>query len=122
MTTPIDGCTFHLIDRKDEDPLFLMLRDITPQERSRIPWGPGITMEDMYRGIAPYILDWNLRAKVVGSDTLSDIPAPGSPAATTAVGAGNEWRLLELLDNPTGSLVGVCFMRPDYLDQVSYRE
>lgn len=98
------------IDMGNGKVLHVTLEHLTTRQAKRIPIkGP---IEGSYKAAARYIRSWDLTATNTQTGEATEIPAPGSPEATQWMGEGNEWELLELLDNATGSQVVMWLVNP----------
>lgn len=103
-------CDVREIDMGNGKTLTVTLEHLTTRQAKRIPLkGP---IEGSYKAAARYIRDWDLTATNTRTGEATEIPAPGSPEATEWMGEGNEWELMELLDNATGSQVVLWLVNP----------
>lgn len=101
---------FHLIDRDGEPPLLVTVQRLTDAERACIPMTADAKMGDVYKAIAPYILDWNLEAVDVFTGVQRAVPVPSQ----AAVG----WEVLEVLDSATVIKLAMLLKRPEKVGQV----
>ena len=83
------------IEREDQEPLRVKLRDLSIRETNEIPIGASVKMSDVYPILAPYVVEWTLEA--LNTETGETIPVP--PPAEAG------WEVFELLNDEEGSAV-----------------
>lgn len=103
-------CDEREIDMGNGKTLTVTLEHLTTRQVKNIPLKG--SLEAAYKAAARYIRAWNLTATNTKTGEVAEIPAPGSPEATEWMGEGNEWELLELLDNKTGGQLLVWLVNP----------
>jgi hypothetical protein len=105
------------IDRLEgRPPLRIKVLDLNIREAETIPVGLRTPLRDALKMCAPYVVDWNLEAEDLTTGKTIPVPAPGSGQAATAItGEGNEWELLELLDDYTANRVILWLKNPAYM-------
>lgn len=87
--------------------LHVTLARLNGRQVKKIPLGMRVKMEDMYRAAAHHVLDWDFAPVNKTTGKPQPLPAPGAPDAAEKYGEGNEWAVLELLDNESGAkLIG----------------
>ncbi len=92
--------------------LTVTLVHLTTRQARKIKTDNRTPLETSYKACARYVIDWNLTARNQTTGETITLPAPGSDEATTMVGEGNEWELMEMLDNTIGSQIVIWLTNP----------
>lgn len=100
------------IEMAGGETLHVTLLHLTTREAKGIPSSRRSPLEDAYKACWQYVTDWDLTVMHNETGKEMALPAPGSPDAAGAVGEGNEWQLLEMLDNETGSAIVMWLTNP----------
>lgn len=100
------------IEMPNDQVLTVTLVHLTTRQAKRIKTDNRTPLEVSYKACARYIIDWDLTARNQTTGETITLPAPGSDEATTMVGEGNEWELLEMLDNTIGSQIVMWLTNP----------
>lgn len=93
------------IEREDREPLNIKVLDLSTSQTNSIPYGMKIPLVDAYEAIAPYVVEWDLKAVNTATGETVDVPPPAE------VGPG----VLGLLDSTTGALVVTWLKAPHVL-------
>jgi hypothetical protein len=105
------------IERSNEKPpLRVKLLDLNIREAEAIPAGTRTPLKDSLQVVYRYVVEWDLEAENLQTGKTVAVPAPGSPEATALVGEGNEWQLLEVIDDLAASNIVMWLKNPSWME------
>lgn len=100
------------IEREDDEPLRVKLLRLTLREVKAIPYSGTTPMSDIYKSIAPYVVDWNFRAENLTTGEVVDVPPP------SVVGP----EVLELMENVVGNEIAEWLLLPQIKQRSSQKK
>lgn len=64
------------IERDDQEPLRIKVQDLTIRQANDLAFPATALLGDIYVAIAPYVVEWNLRAENLETGEIVDVPPP----------------------------------------------
>lgn len=66
------------IEREGQDPLRIKVQDLTVRQANDLAFPTTALLGDIYAAIAPYVVEWNLRAENLETGEIVDVPPPAT--------------------------------------------
>lgn len=93
------------IEREAASPLRVKLRDLSIRQTNEIPWGLNVTLQESFKAIAQYVVEWSLEAENIETGDTVSVPPPAV--------AG--WEVFELIGNTEASHIINWLKIPHYM-------